>query len=73
MVHGNTKAWPELRKEEEKKVCIYDIQVPTFEPQETDKIWLIIIQVGSYSFMQKHSQDLCWELGVAFGSTQLSA
>ena len=41
-------------------------KVPTFEPQETIKIWLIIINVWSWSFYAKTSHDLCWELGLVF-------
>jgi hypothetical protein len=46
-------------------------QVPIFEPQDTVKIWLVIIKVGLY-FMQKYAQDLLGELGLAFCSTQAS-
>ena len=48
-------------------------KVPTFEPQETIKIKLIIIKLWSWLVNAKtHSRDLCWELGLAFCSTQLS-
>ena len=36
---------------------------PNFEPQETIKIWFMLIQVGSWLFYATHSQDLCGELG----------
>ena len=35
------------------------------------KTLLIIRNVGSWLFHTKYSQDLCWELGLVFSSTQL--
>ena len=38
-------------------------KLPTFECQETIKIWLIIVKVDLDYFKLKHSRDLCGELG----------
>ena len=48
-----------------------EAKVPTFEPQGIKGIWLIITKVGSW--LREYSWDLCWELGLVFCSTQLSA
>ena len=48
----------------------YGGNIPSFKPQETIKTWLIIINVGSWLFMLRHLQNLCWELGLASCSTQ---
>ena len=41
-------------------------KVPTFEPQETIKIWLSIIKVGSWSFYAKTFTGLVLRVGSSF-------
>ena len=41
-------------------------KVPTIEPQQIIKVWFTSIKIRSWLFMQKNSQDLCWELGLPF-------
>jgi hypothetical protein len=41
-------------------------KVPTIEPQQTLKVWFTSIKIRSWLFYAKNSQDLYWELGLAF-------
>ena len=41
-------------------------EVPTSKPQETMKIWLIIIKVGYWLIYEKYLRDLHWKVGLIF-------